>query len=117
MSKYFKASELECKCGCGLNNFHDGVLNQLDTARMIAGIPFVINRGCSCEKHNKEVGGSETSSHLKGLAVDIKADTSYRRFKILNALISAGFNRIGIGKTFIHADMDAHKDQMVTWLY
>ena len=36
---------------------------------------------------------------------------------ILNALISVGINRIGIGKSFIHCDIDNLKDQDVIWLY
>jgi len=89
----------------------------LDTARDIAGITFNINSGFRCPRHNKEVGGSPTSSHLKGLAADIKADTSRKRYLVVKALIQTGFNRIGIGKNFIHVDLDLDKTDNLMWTY
>jgi uncharacterized protein YcbK (DUF882 family) len=92
-------------------------LDQLDKARGYAGTSFVISSGYRCPAHNKAVGGSETSSHLKGLAADIVVKNSGQRYKILSGLIKAGFNRIGIGSTFIHADTDYLKTLDVIWLY
>ena len=108
MSKYFKNNEL---------NMDEEFLQRLDEAREYAGIPFVINSAWRSEEDNKRVGGKPNSSHLKGLAVDIKATNSRQRGLILDALRSVGFNRIGIAKTFIHVDLDFDKDQDVTWLY
>jgi uncharacterized protein YcbK (DUF882 family) len=116
-SKFFKLEEFTCKCGCGLTNISPTLVSKLDKARGIADIPFVINSGCRCEKHNKMVGGSKSSSHLKGLAVDIKATTSTQRYKIINALLIAGFTRIGVAKTFIHVDIDQDKARNVIWTY
>ena len=117
MSKYFKPSEMACKCGCGKSYMDNDIYTYLDIAREFADVPFVINSGYRCEKHNKAVGGKETSSHLKGLAVDIKATTSRDRAKIIHGLVLAGFTRIGIGREFVHADMDMDKSQDVMWLY
>jgi len=117
MSRHFKDSELECKCGCGLNNFSDDTLTKFDIAREYAQVPFVINSACRCEKHNKEVGGKEDSSHVLGKALDIKATDSRTRARVLYGLVMAGFNRIGIAKTFIHADDDDTKPSQVVWLY
>ena len=108
MSKYFKKIEF---------NMNEEFLQRLDEAREYAGIPFIINSAWRSEEDNKRVGGKPTSSHLKGLAVDIKATSSRQRGLILDALRSVGFSRIGIAKTFIHVDMDFDKDQDVTWLY
>ena len=69
------------------------------------------------EQHNREVGGTENSAHLAGLAVDIKCTDAWSRFKILHALLSVGFQRIGIGRTFIHVDDDLTKPQGVVWDY
>ena len=80
-------------------------------------IPFIINSAWRSADHNEKVGGKPDSSHLKGLAVDIKVTNSRQRFIILQSLIAAGFNRIGIAKTFIHVDGDNEKDPRVTWLY
>ena len=108
MSRYFKEIEL---------NMNEEFLQRLDEAREYAGIPFIINSAWRSEEDNKRVGGKPNSSHLKGLAVDIKATSSRQRGLILDALRSVGFSRIGIAKTFIHVDMDFDKDQDVTWLY
>jgi len=92
-------------------------LARLDMAREYANTPFVISSGFRCESHNKESGGTETSSHLKGLAADIKIESSRQRYKILMGLIGAGFNRIGISETFTHADYDESKTSRVIWVY
>lgn len=92
-------------------------LNMLDSARDLAEIPFIVNSGYRCPAHNAHVGGTSTSSHLKGLAADIRATTSSQRFAMLSALLEVGFKRIGIGKTFIHIDRDKSKTSKVVWTY
>lgn len=74
-----------------------------------------INSGYRTTKHNSAVGGSRTSSHLKGLAVDIRAKTSRDRFFILSYALGLGISRIGIYKTFIHLDIDKSKASKVIW--
>lgn len=113
--KWFKLSDFTCKCGCGLNNMDKTTLQMLDDAREIAGIPFVVNCGTRCPKHNKDEGGEDNSSHLRGLAVDISAITSTQKFLILSALLKVGFKRIGFYKTFIHCDNDSTLPQKVIW--
>lgn len=93
------------------------LVRMLDKARGYAGIPFVITSGYRSKAHNKRVGGVPNSAHTKGLAVDLRARTSKDRFTIISALIKAGFSRIGIGRTFIHADIDSSKSAQVAWLY
>jgi zinc D-Ala-D-Ala carboxypeptidase len=114
--KYFKKEEFTCPC-CGVNKIKDELIEKLDKAREIARVPFVITSGFRCPKHNKEIGGSPTSSHLKGLAADIKTTNSKERFKILDSLLKVGFKRVGIGEEFIHADIDEDKTQMLVWDY
>ena len=109
MSLYFK----EIDDG----NMDEDFLYSLDHARELAGIPFVITSAYRTPEKNKEVGGSENSSHLKGLAVDIRVRSSSERYTILNALICVGFNRIGIGENFIHVDQDPEKVSNVIWTY
>lgn len=113
--KHFKINEFNCKCGCGRNKMSDEFLRKLDQARELAGTPFVITSGYRCQAHNKEVGGVPESSHTKGLAVDIKATNNRARYMILYALLSVGFNRIGIYASFIHVDMDTTKAERVIW--
>ena len=118
--EHFKSQEFACRCGeCGLGikNMHRGFLKRLDTAREIAGTPFIVNSSIRCPVHNAAEGGSETSSHLVGYAADIAVETSAQRFTVLKALLAVGFDRIGIGATYIHVDSDPNKPAGVVWLY
>ena len=89
----------------------------LDDARHIAGIPFKLNSGFRTPEQNKKVGGVKDSSHMSGKAVDIACTSDSNRHKIVTALLTVGFNRIGVAKTFIHADCDSTKSSNVIWLY
>ena len=107
MSKYFKEIE---------ENMDKTFLQKLDEARELAGIPFIINSAYRSPEHPLSIK-NPTSSHIKGLAVDISVNDSRTRFIILNALIKVGFNRIGIADTFIHVDLSVDKAQQVIWTY
>ena len=108
MSKYFKKIEY---------NMDADFLAKLDKAREFANIPFIINSAYRSPDQNARVGGKPNSSHLRGLAVDIRANDSSTRYIVLNALISVGFNRIGVASSFIHVDDDKEKANNVIWTY
>jgi len=116
--KHFDRSEFTCcTCGLGFEEMDPDFLRKLDLAREYADVPFKINSSIRCKKHNKEAGGSKTSSHLEGLAVDIACTSSYFRYKILKGLMMAGFNRYGVGMDFLHADCDPDKAKELIWTY
>jgi len=106
--------EFDCPC-CGENEVQDKLLEWGNSARVFAGIPFTINSGYRCTRHNAKVNGSPKSAHLGGWAMDIAAENSVYKFYIVRGLISAGFSRIGIYERFIHADLDPDKVQGVIW--
>ena len=117
--KHFRPFEFECKCGkCGLGfaQMQADFLERLDMARLLANVPFQINRAMSCPAHNKAVGGLADSAHLSGWAVDITARSSTTRSRIVYGLVKAGINRIGIYPAFIHADADPSKPSNTLWL-
>ena len=107
MSRFFK--EIEYKMDADF-------LAKLDKAREFAKVPFVINSAYRSPEHPESIK-NPTSSHIKGLAVDIKTTDSRTRYKVLNSLMHVGFNRIGIAGTFIHVDDDTDKSQEVIWTY
>lgn len=78
---------------------------------------MTINSGCRCARHNQNVGGSPNSSHVRGLAADIRCSNSLSRYNLLQSLMAEGFQRIGIEPEFIHVDMDLSKPQSLIWLY
>ncbi len=112
--RYFNLSEFADRYS-GKNKIDLSVIARLDKAREIAGIPFFINSGYRDEQHPESLK-NPTSSHIKGLAVDIAVNDRNRDI-IYNALKKAGFIRLGVAKNFIHADMDYDKDKYITWFY
>lgn len=107
MSKYFK--EIEYK-------MDKDFLEKLDRAREFADFPFFITSAWRSPEHPESIK-NPTSSHIKGLAVDIRARDSRTRYLIIDALMHVGFNRIGIADTFIHVDDDKDKASGVIWTY
>jgi uncharacterized protein YcbK (DUF882 family) len=89
---------------------------KLQTIRDDCKFPLGINSGLRCAKHNKKIGGASDSSHLVGLAVDIKITNDYSRLVFLKSEINAGINRIGIAKLYIHIDTDDSKNNAI-WVY
>jgi uncharacterized protein YcbK (DUF882 family) len=121
--KYFKLSEFDCKSEPGSHTkMNADFLKQIDQAREYSNTPYKITSGYRSAEHtarliNKGVKTSMTSSHIKGLAVDIAVNGSQQRMQILRGLLKAGITRIGISAFFIHADADPDKAQNVIWTY
>ncbi|WP_299212647.1 D-Ala-D-Ala carboxypeptidase family metallohydrolase [uncultured Dokdonia sp.] len=78
-----------------------------------------INSAVRSEFWNKKVGGVSDSAHLitKCKAVDIHAPTRAIRNLLVVQAYHLGFTRIGVGKTFVHLDVDTSKPQYVAWGY
>jgi uncharacterized protein YcbK (DUF882 family) len=115
---YFSQEDFDtCNPPCKIDQMNPDTLRRFDEARELAGIPFKINCAYRTVDHEKKMGRAGTSSHTKGKAMDIACTSSNARYKILNALKKAGFTRIGVANTFIHADDDADKPQNVIWTY
>jgi len=107
-TEHFKASEFECKCGCGKNNVQQSLVDKLEILREQTGLPIVINSGCRCEEWNKKQGGAEQSPHPRGSAADIKCP-KINIMKFYAIVEQSGlFNRIGLSlyKKFIHVDIE-----------
>jgi len=96
---------------------HPIFLAKLERARKLAAIPFKISSGYRSKKHNEKVGGVQGSAHTVGRAVDIISSTAEGKYKIVTALLHAGFTRIGIAKSFIHVDDDITKNIDRIWTY
>lgn len=99
MAKYFSSEEVE-----GLN---PALVEKLDLARDVAGVPFVLT---------STFRQGDRRSHGRGFAVDIRANMSRARFRIVLGLIQAGFRRIGVYDKHVHADIDPELPKDVMWV-
>lgn len=116
--KHFKLSEFDSPDAPGSgSNMKPEFLQRLDNARAFAGVPFKVNSGYRTAAHNAKVGGVEDSSHCQGWAADLAASSGTLKFTIVNALLKAGFTRIGIASSFVHVDCDPTKPAQVIWTY
>ena len=120
--KYFTFKEFDShdETGSGKNMDPD-FLDLLDHAREEADIPFKITSGYRTQKHNQDLRNrgykaSMNSSHMIGKAADIMCINASDRLTIVKALINVGVTRLGIAKSFIHADVDSSKPDAI-WLY
>jgi len=109
MFRYFKNNEFYCKCGCGLNITKIDLILKIDELRSIYGKPIILNSSSRCEAHNLAVGGSKSSLHKSGDAVDIRIRGGRKqRYEIIKIAFNLGFTGIGVANTFIHLSL--HKE-------
>jgi len=91
----------------------------LDMARGKAKIPFVITSGLRTAEQNATLPNAVCdSAHLTGHAVDLRCEDDMERYAMVNALLSCGFNRMGIyfSDGHLHVDNDTTKPAGVIWL-
>jgi uncharacterized protein YcbK (DUF882 family) len=77
---------------------------------------MIIVSGFRCRSNNAVQGGAKNSQHLIGLAADILVTDDVHRRRLLMALLSLGFPRLGIGKSIIHADIGTITGPVI-WTY
>lgn len=92
------------------------LMAMLDWSRARAGVPFTITCGMRTPEENIHVDGVQDSSHLRGLAVDLRVVSSEDRFRMVQALLLSGFKRIGIYSAHLHVDRDESLPQYVCWI-
>ncbi len=121
--KHFAPREFTCKCN-GLCDHSVAIsiatVAKLDKIRDLIGLPVTILSGTRCARHNNKVGGKTQSGHLvkngESHAADVLCSDSGFRFAFLAAALPV-FNRIGIGKDFIHVDDDPELPENTVWVY
>ena len=112
LTDHFSKEEFDCQCGCGNGDIviSENLVFELEGVRIHYGKPMRINSGIRCLSHNRKIGSRDTSSHIKGLAVDISCGDMRTRLELVKKLLRDGeFERIGFHKDFIHVDVDYDK--------
>ncbi len=117
MKNYFGPHEFTCDGEIVYYKMDAELLEKLNLARDISGVPFVITSSYRTPESNAKVGGKPNSAHLRGTAVDIAISDGSQRFAILKGLLASGFTRIGVAKSFIHADIDKQLPAPMVWTY
>jgi zinc D-Ala-D-Ala carboxypeptidase len=109
--RYFVPREFDSRDlpGSGGAFMDEAFMRRLDSARLMAEIPFKITSGYRTRSRNIAVGGAVNSGHIYGKAADIVALTPQTRFKVVAALLAAGFNRIEVSP-----DGHVHVDSMAS---
>ena len=112
---HFKEEEFCCPC-CGENRISNELVNRLDFARNISGLPMRVSSGYRCKRHNKKIGGKPRSSHVDGLASDIICTSGALRATFLASFFESGIRRVGIYKNFIHVDVSEKLPSPMVWI-
>lgn len=115
-----KLSELNfkyCNPASTIDELNPKLVDRIILAQRMCGEQFTITSAYRSQGYERSKGRKGSSSHCKGLAVDVSAVNSHLRFKIVAGCILAGFPRLGIGKTFIHLDIDETKPHPIIFHY
>jgi len=79
------------------------------------GRKLEVNSGHRSHTHNEEIGGVSDSAHLTYKAVDLHAGNPEKALALAKAAAKVGFQRIGVGRTFVHVDVDYSKNYPTAW--
>lgn len=103
IDRNFNLSEFQCPC-CNRVMLHSDLFKLLVKLRLALGQPIYINSGYRCKAENDRVGGTSSSYHIFGMAVDIEV----RNVSIADVARHAeiiGFTGIGTYFGFCHLDV------------
>ena len=110
LARNFSANEFSCKgAGCCTVTLVDPMLvDALQQIRDHFGKPVYVNSGYRCDRHNKAVGGTSDSYHIKGMAADISVEDTAPG-EVAKYCESIGVLGIGLYETeadgsFVHVD-------------
>lgn len=124
ISEHFSQFELQCHCGCGRNEMHDGFLVKLEMIRAVVG-PMIITSAYRCPKHNQNVSSTGSKGpHTTGRAVDVRCAGSMA-LRLIEEGLRVGMTGIGVkqhgnySSRFIHLDDLAGEDypRPTIWTY
>jgi len=98
--------EFACKCeyeSCDITLVADTLRTSYEAVRTSIDHPLIINSGHRCQKHNEDEEGSPTSSHTKGLAIDISyKGLSSKKKDELVSLCLLHFDYTEANERFVH---------------
>ena len=113
--------KLACTCGhwcCDKRTVNQATLVRLQVVRDIVEHGLSVTSGGRCPEHLSEIHRETPADHQKGNGIDVGANGSTRG-NIVDAGIEAGFNAIGVAKTFVHLGYRAElpTGHVTMWVY
>lgn len=117
LSALFSLNLSGCVPSCKFEDLNSRFVEQLLFAQRYVGFQFTITSAFRSQAYEREKGRKGDSAHCKGLAVDISTRDSHTRYKVVLACAMAGISRIGIGKNFVHVDVDETKAHPIIFHY
>lgn len=113
---YFNTKEFESKDGApspyGETVVHRELIVRLNAIRSRFKKPIIVNSGYRSPEHNKAVGGVKNSTHVQGIAADIRPEDLKdlpELQKIADELNTHG--GVGFYNTFVHVDVRGEKSR------
>ena len=105
LSKHFSRSEIECNCGCGLNEMSPITLEIAEVARSFVGSSITPSSGARCYEYNRSeaVGSNDNSQHPRCKAMDLPCDDPESLFDYLCDKYPEQYG-FGLYNTFVHID-------------
>ena len=107
--------EFQCKCdrdSCHYTMVASSLLTSYWKVRYAMKMRLHINSGFRCQAHNEEEGGSDTSSHTTGHAIDISTENSFEEeTRKLIELAVEHFDFVKVYPKFIHC----HNEGEAKW--
>ena len=113
--------KLLCTCGhadCDKRSVDQDTLNRAQVGREILGHGLSVTSGGRCPNHPDEVHRTTPADHQKQKSIDVSVNGATRG-NVVAAGIAAGFNAIGVAKTFVHWGYrpELSKGHITMWVY
>ncbi|MGL4763829.1 MAG: D-Ala-D-Ala carboxypeptidase family metallohydrolase [Aeromonas sp.] len=113
LSKWFTRKEFKCKCNkCDHQTVDAELLMVLDDVREKFG-PVVITSAHRCLQHNRSIGSSDGSQHVRGCAADFRVSDLHGAHRYLLNKYPDRYG-IAVGSGFVHVDT---RSSPARWTY
>lgn len=106
-----------CTPKCDISELSSVLVERLILLQKYIGFQLTITSAYRSQSYERSKGRKGTSSHCRGLAVDVSAKDSYTRYNVVVGAALAGIPRIGVGETFVHLDIDETKPHPIIFTY
>ena len=109
-TRSFKVAEFACRCGrfdCPHHSIEQRLIDSLQALRDLIVVPIYVKSGFRCAWWNKRVGGVRNSTHVRGIAADIRCGelTPAELARFAEEVPAFANGGIGVYKSWVHVDV------------